>query len=158
MNEALAEYFKHNLWANQRLLDACATLTDEQLDASVVGTYGSVRDTIGHLVGAERRYVERLKEQEPDDTVHESKGFPGFDVLRESTRRSGEELVSIAEQFDPKQILKGTWRGEPYEMKAVIVLVQAINHATEHRAHIATIVSQQGIEPPDLDGWAYGEF
>jgi len=36
-----------------------------------------------------------------------------------------------------------------------IILTQAINHSTEHRAHIMTIITQQGIEPPEVDGWAY---
>jgi uncharacterized damage-inducible protein DinB len=37
------------------------------------------------------------------------------------------------------------------------LLTQAINHSTEHRAQIATILTQQGIEPPDMSGWAYME-
>lgn len=37
-----------------------------------------------------------------------------------------------------------------------VVLVQAINHATEHRTQIFTILTQQGLEPPVLDGWTYG--
>jgi uncharacterized damage-inducible protein DinB len=36
-------------------------------------------------------------------------------------------------------------------------MLQAINHATEHRTHIATILTQQGVEPPVLDGWHYNE-
>ena len=35
--------------------------------------------------------------------------------------------------------------------------LQAINHATEHRAHVATILSQHGVAPPELDGWTYDE-
>lgn len=38
-----------------------------------------------------------------------------------------------------------------------MVLVQAINHATEHRAQIMTTLTQAGVEPPSLDGWTYGE-
>ena len=42
------------------------------------------------------------------------------------------------------------------------LLVQAINHATEHRTQISAIITQLGIEPPDLSGWVYmeetGEF
>jgi len=37
------------------------------------------------------------------------------------------------------------------------VVIQAINHAIDHRSQIATLLSQQGIEPPDLDGWAYND-
>jgi uncharacterized damage-inducible protein DinB len=30
-----------------------------------------------------------------------------------------------------------------------------INHATEHRAQIMVMLTQLGIQPPELDGWAY---
>ena len=39
----------------------------------------------------------------------------------------------------------------PYEMRAVLLLGQAINHATEHRAHVATIMTQRGLTPPRMD-------
>lgn len=158
MNEALTEFYKHNLWANMRLLDVCATLTDDQLDLNAPGTYGSVRNTLVHLAGAEIRYVARLRGEEPDNTViHETKDFPGISALQESLRRTGESLIRVAEEFDAKQILRGTWRGEPYELPAIIVMLQAINHATEHRMHIVGILNQNGIETPDMDGWAYNE-
>jgi uncharacterized damage-inducible protein DinB len=34
MNVGLVDFYKHNLWANVGLLDACAHLTDEQLQTS----------------------------------------------------------------------------------------------------------------------------
>ncbi len=40
-------------------------------------------------------------------------------------------------------------------MPSGLILTQAINHATEHRAQIMTILTQLGIEPPDLSGWAF---
>ena len=36
-----------------------------------------------------------------------------------------------------------------------ILLIQAINHATEHRAQVATILTQQGSTPPEMDGWTF---
>ena len=43
----LADCFRYNLWANRRLLDACARLSDAQLDApATTGTFGSVRETL----------------------------------------------------------------------------------------------------------------
>ena len=41
---------------------------------------------------------------------------------------------------------------------ASVILVQAINHATEHRAQAQAILTQLGIEPPAIDGWAHGGF
>jgi uncharacterized damage-inducible protein DinB len=53
--------------------------------------------------------------------------------------------------------MQGTWNGEPYTMDAAVFLIQAINHATEHRAHVVSILTQNGIDVPSLDGWTYGE-
>lgn len=36
-----------------------------------------------------------------------------------------------------------------------MLLLRAISHGTEHRVQVAVVLSQQGITPPELDGWAY---
>ena len=37
-----------------------------------------------------------------------------------------------------------------------VVMVQIINHATEHREQIKSMLSALGVTPPDIDGWDYG--
>ena len=153
MAQPFVEMFKHNLWANLRLLDACADLDDDVLDASVVGTAGSIRDTLAHLAGAEARYVAMLRE-----TPHpppEYFRFPGFAELRERARTSGEALIAVVEGQDLDRRVRGVFQDRPYELAAAIPLLAAVNHATEHRAHVNTILTQQGIEPPVLDAWFY---
>ena len=157
MGKALAELFWHNLWANQRLIDFCAALSDAQLDAQAPGAYGPARDTLVHLCAAEERYVSRLTGETQENPLRESAGFPGFEELRERSRHSGEALVAIAEKFQPTRVLRGTYRDEPYSIRAIVLIIQAINHATEHRANIITSLAAQGIEPPEIDGWAYGD-
>ena len=49
MTTGLPDFFQYTLWANLRLLDACAHLSDAQLDATTRGTFGSVRETLLHL-------------------------------------------------------------------------------------------------------------
>jgi hypothetical protein len=44
-----------------------------------------------------------------------------------------------------------------YDVPVMIVLIQAIDHAIEHRSQIATVLSQQDIELPALDGWSYND-
>jgi uncharacterized damage-inducible protein DinB len=53
VTSGLPDFFKYNLWANLSLLDACAQLSDAQLDATTKGVYGSVRQTLMHLVSYE---------------------------------------------------------------------------------------------------------
>lgn len=163
MESSLTTMFEHNLWANLRLLDVCAGLDEELLNARATGTYGRLRDTLLHILACEEIYVNLLTGREPVHTLGEGAGFPGFEELRQRARRSGEELIRIAELVDPAQVLRGTWRtkprawqGKPFSIQSTIPLLQAINHGTEHRSHVATVLSQLGIKPPALDAWAYG--
>jgi uncharacterized damage-inducible protein DinB len=38
-----------------------------------------------------------------------------------------------------------------------VILVQVINHATEHREQIKSMLTALGITPPDIDGWDFGD-
>jgi uncharacterized damage-inducible protein DinB len=155
-NTALAEMYRHSLWSTLRLIDACEKLTDDQLDRSLSGTYGSIRSTLLHMLGAEDRYVARIRGKQPGPRI-EDEPFPGFDALRASAERTGNALIDICENLQEDTVLRGTWRGEPYEYPIMTLIIQALNHATEHRTHIGSLMGYQGIEPPDSDGWEYGD-
>ena len=81
MSETLTELFKHNVWATQRLFDACDGLSDAQLDATVAGTFGTLRNTLMHIAGAQERFAAALAEAEPLSTTIERSPFPGIAAL-----------------------------------------------------------------------------
>lgn len=157
MTAGLPDFFKFNLWANLRLLDACAQLTDAQLDATTKGVYGSTRLTLMHLVSSEEGYARHFNftGRTLIAPIEESDPFPGFDELRRRVERAGKELIAMAEQADLDQVLH--LEGGTYDAEVIIVLIQAINHGDDHRSQIATLLSQQGIEPPCLDAWCYND-
>lgn len=160
VNEHLSEIFRHNCWANLRLFDWCAGLDDELLDASAPGTYGSAKSTLVHLVGAEERYIEYLTGEDlpAERRLNPDGPFPGLAALRERVAASGERLVELAASTPPGQVLEGhTLDGRPYRVQTTTMLVQAIHHATEHRTHVMTVITQHGIDAPETDGWLYGE-
>ncbi|MCC6627609.1 MAG: DinB family protein [Chloroflexi bacterium] len=153
MASILVKLFEHHRWANLRAVVACAVLTDAQLDATVAGTAGSVRDTLMHIAGAEQSYVRRLSGRQP--TFQTRDGWPGIARLQHELDESGTALIELAGRADPDEVLTGEREGRPYRVAATTIYVQAINHATEHRSQIATILTQQGLEPPDFSGWAW---
>jgi len=157
MTTGLPDFFTYNLWATLRLLDACAHLSDAQLDATTKGTFGSVRETLMHLFAAEEGYARHFNftGTAPAPRLADLTTFPGFDELRRRAERSGKELIAIAEWGDLNLILH--LDGGTYDAPVIVVVIQAINHAIDHRSQIATLLSQQDIEPPDLDGWAYND-
>lgn len=151
----LVDVFRHNTWANERLLEVCAGLDDRHLDATGTGTFGSVRHTLVHLVGAQGRYVQTLNGEAPATMVSEREPWPGFATLRASIEETNRALETIAEHADSIGTVAREWNGEMIELPVSLLLTQAINHATEHRAQINTILTQAGVEPPGLDGWSW---
>lgn len=53
----LSDAFAHHIWATERLIDECAALTPEQLKTPAPGTYGSIIDTLRHLVTTDSWYL-----------------------------------------------------------------------------------------------------
>jgi len=154
MNESLlVRLFEHNNWANLRVIQACAALTDEQLDAEPQSaTFTSIRLTLLHLVAAQQGYLSLL-------TVPAGARADvslAFAELQQSASLSGEGLLSLArgESRTPLETPLDTADG--YVVEPWVVVVQAINHATEHREQIKSMLTALGVTPPEVDGWTYG--
>lgn len=151
----LTRLFKHNTWANQTLLDFCEPLNEEQLDATALGCYGSIRDTLLHIVSAEVDYVNLATDKLPPGPPMSDR-FPAFDVLKGAVRWAGDELLQLAISARADTIVRVVRPQEPiFEYPLSGFMVQVLNHSTEHRTQISTIITQLGIEPPAMTGWKY---
>lgn len=156
MNDGLVDAFRHSAWATQTLLACCRELSEEQLRATVTGVYGSVIDTLRHIVAAEASYLFRLTGEEPSWDRREASP-PDLATL---TQRA-QELAQRWEQFlstpfDAERLLPIAWpdRGD-YEVPAGVVLAQALHHADDHRSQVCTVLTTIGVAPPQLGVWNY---
>src|SRR6266852_2408402 len=157
MATGLSDFFKFNLWANQRMLEVCEKLSEEQLDETINGTFGSIRETLKHTLGAEEGYTRTLTGSYPTTpAIREGEILPTFPELHERVQASGEALIQYANQVTPPELAEILHLdGGTYDAPRIIVVMQAIDHGIDHRSQIATLLSQLGIEPPELDTWAY---
>jgi len=162
VDEVLGYFFRQNLWANLQLIDFCRSLSDDQLDSTVPGTMGTIRQILQHILGAEGRYVTGLGGTLPAGAVDERTPWPGFDALEAAARSTGEALIALASERLADRQVERNLGDRSFRVPAKTVLVQAFQHGTDHRSQAQTIITQLGLEPPALDAWAYaravGEF
>ena len=78
-----------------------------------------------------------------------------FAELVESVRATGLGLIEWAPKVQAGDTVQIDWDGTPRDVPKSIILTQVINHATEHRAQVMAILTQLGIQPPELDSWTY---
>jgi uncharacterized damage-inducible protein DinB len=154
--DLIVEFFQHNALMNQRLMEACRGLSPEQLGATTPGTYGSIAATLVHIANAQEGYAARFLGTERPERLAENP-FPGVEAVAERLAHGDARLLEAAAQAGREHEVQvtgddppGTWR-----MRASLLLLQAVNHGTEHRSQVATILTQLGLEPPAMDGWAY---
>jgi len=155
MGPILIEAFRYNRWANLHLLDVCAGLSDDQLQLTAPGTYGTIAATFVHLVSAEQRYLRRFGIGEP--RINERDAFPGLAILREHAARNGDELIEVAARIKPDEAIEEKRDRGVFRLELGVVLLQAMHHGNDHRTHVCTILGQHGIEYGDMDVWAYGQ-
>ena len=148
--------FSHHLWANSVVFDRCCELTEEQLDASIQGVYGSIRETLNHIMRAEKSYLSRISTGEQYNHPEDSTQLTIKDLLTE-VKSTGAAFIEWAAKVDDNATVLIDWDGTMREVPKTIILNQVINHATEHRSQIMSIMTQIGIEPPDVSGWTYFE-
>ena len=120
------------------------------------GTYGTILQTLRHLIDCEMNLLYRLLGREaalpwqpwnPNETTQ-------FDVL---TARAAlltpawEEF--LASDVDDERPLPPDEGDSP--IPAGIIIAVVLYHGNEHRAHICTTLGALGHPPPDITPWAY---
>jgi uncharacterized damage-inducible protein DinB len=151
----LHDAMAHHVWATERLMAACAALTPEQLRASAPGTYGSILGTFGHLVGSDGWYLSFFRE--PPAPLEEDASVTLADMRSAAAANGAAWLALLAGDLDPEQDLVEHGDGWDFHAPAGLRLAQVIQHGNDHRSQICTTLTTLGIEPPEIDVWAYGE-
>jgi uncharacterized damage-inducible protein DinB len=152
----MGDGFRHHVWASLRVIDACLDLSPEQLRTAVPGTYGSILDTVRHLVGADSSYLFVLSGERTPLIDEDQMDLP---ELRATLERNGPEWSRLLEDdLDPDAILvRRRDDGSETHAPVGVRLAQVLHHGTDHRSQICTALTTLGIEPPDIDVWDFSD-
>ncbi len=152
----LSDAFGHHVWASLRVFDACLALEPAQLDTTVPGTYGSIIDTLRHLVGGDCGYLLALSGGRTPEIDEEHMDLA---ALRAQMEANGPEWSAIvAQDIDPDaDVVRRRDDGTDSHAPLGIRLAQALHHGTDHRSQICTALTTLGVTPPEIDVWDFAE-
>jgi len=150
----LADPFAHHVWATLRLIDACLALTREQVATGVPGTYGSILETMRHLVGADCSYLYALTGGRVATIDEDRMDLPELRAAMEGNGAAWSSL--LAGDLDPDVIVvRHRDDGSESHAPMGVRLAQALHHGTDHRSQVCTALTILGVEPPAIDAWDF---
>jgi len=152
----MEDAFAHHVWATLRLVDTCLPRSSEQLETPVLGTYGSILETVRHLVGADSSYLYSITGGRTAVIDEDHMALPELRAAMEGHGPAWSGL--LAQDIDPDAIVvRHRDDGSETHASIAIRLAQAVHHGTDHRSQICTVLTTLGVEPPAIDVWDFGE-
>jgi uncharacterized damage-inducible protein DinB len=141
----------YNYWARDRLLDAVAALTPEQLTRDMGSSFGSVRDTIAHICDAESIWLARWEGEQPTGFQSASR-LPDLPAVRTEwnglEQRMREVLARLGPEDADRVIEYKDMRGAPRSDVFWQMVQHVVNHGSYHRGQVTTMLRQLGAAPP----------
>ena len=142
---------RHDVWATQNLFDRCRSLTPEQWRLTAPGTYGSIQKTFAHIVRANEGYLNTYGVI-PQPFIDLDAPVDEIASRLARVRDAVEQLFKSKDVDFDKKIHD---QRRQMDLELWVPLVQFSHHGSDHRSQIGTILSQNGLEAPELDVWAY---
>lgn len=148
MQDYLSTLTKYNLWAAQKAIASLATITPEQWEKDLGGSFKSLADTTLHLVSAEKLTCERLQGAAAQPFL--ATVFVGSKAevlsLWETYAAKLAEIVADFSHESPHAILEfNTLKGMPMAMERYKLVTHVVNHSTYHRGQIVNYLRQLGL-------------
>ena len=147
---------RYNQWANTRVYDACAALSDDERKRPRKSFFGSIHATLNHIMVGDRIWLSRIVPwDEPLVIPLNTELYTDFDELRRERVKQDEGIVAFIDSKD-EDAIAGTVRyattsGAPNEMSLGLILQHFFNHQTHHRGQLHDMLSRADADPPPLD-------
>lgn len=147
--EVLLDY---TIWANDRVLDGARQLAPDVLAAPIRAGWLSPHGVLVHMLAAEQVWLSRWQGDSPDRLLSAG-DLPTLDAVVEAWAPLREAFRAFLQAMgDPDRAVSyQTTRGIPQQDVLWQMIVHVFNHNTEHRAQVALVLAQNGIDVGSLD-------
>lgn len=152
----------YNQWMNDKVYEAAATLSEDDLIKDRGAFFGSIFATLNHLAVADTIWITRLSGIFPQEwDLEKAKHLPQIPTLNHLLCNNLQELRTYRTQLDDiltklsghanEAILMSSLsyldiKGEQHCKQVFSLLMHVFNHQTHHRGQITTMLTQAEVD------------
>lgn len=153
---------RFNQWVNGLIYQSVAQLDDGDYRKDRGAFFGSIHNTLNHLLVVDRLWSGRIRGVDSGVTSLTQILYDDFEALRDARTHEDARLIELVDGLSKKQLdrpvqyqrMLGTGTEEA---RAGHILITLFNHQTHHRGQVHTLLTQAGVTPPDIDVLYYLE-
>jgi uncharacterized damage-inducible protein DinB len=146
MKEYFLKLYQYNYWSNKRVLECLKKqhVSDEK-----------ILTLMGHIVAAQFLWLHRIKGL-PAPAV-KLWGNYTLEQLLIMAEDAGKQWLNFVESQDTfnRELSYTNYVGDPYTNNVESIMIHLVNHSSYHRAQIALLLRQKGLEPINTDFITY---
>jgi uncharacterized damage-inducible protein DinB len=146
MKRYFLRLYQYNAWSNKRVLDCLSrqNVADED-----------ILTLMGHIVAAQFLWLHRIKGLPAPDL--KLWGSYRLDQLIALSQKASEDWLNFVETTDDfnREMTYKNYLGDDYTNNVEMITIHLVNHSSYHRAQIAMLLRQKGMEPVNTDFITY---
>lgn len=147
---------RFNSWVNDRLFGVVATLPEAEYREDRGAFFGSIHNTLNHLLVVDRLWSSRIAGFEHGIRSLDQILHADFEPLRQARKEQDGRLIDLVDGLsasalqEPVRYRRILGSGEQSTRRDHILLT-LFNHQTHHRGQVHALLTQAGHEIPPLD-------
>lgn len=161
IKEDIQLLFEYDRWANNKVLQAASALRAGQFTRDLSGSFGSIRDTLVHIIGGEWGWLAYWNEASPSpaflkqlwdrhDALFNPDKFPSVSEVKSKWVEVEKEQLEFVNGLTNESLNK-MLPVRTTQISLANLMQHLANHSTYHRGQVALMMRQLHAEPMATD-------
>ena len=150
----IQKQFEYDRWANARMLGVVGGISPEAFLKDLGSSYGSIRNTVAHILSSEWAWLERWKGRSPKQML-DPLGFADVETLRARWAQVEQDQKNFLGTLTNGRLAADLQyvnpQGETVTLPLWQQMLHLINHSSYHRGQVTTLLRQVGAKPVSTD-------
>jgi uncharacterized damage-inducible protein DinB len=148
--DTIQQLFAYNAWANRRTMAGCESISNKQFLQQVGGSFGSVRNTLAHIMDVEWLYHERWQGR-ASAVFPKADNYSNLADIKtrwKSIDADVNRYVGALSAADIARVIEfRNTKGISFHHPIWETMQHMVNHSTYHRGQVTTLLRQLGAAP-----------
>ena len=154
MKQHFMMFAAYNAWANQRIYDAAANLTEEELSRDTGAFFKSVMGTLNHILVADRIWMKRFTGEGDAPSQLDAVLYQNFEKLRAAREAEDARILAWIDCLSAQAVTGRFSYMTVTDMRTISqrlapALAHFFNHQTHHRGQVhmgLTVLGQPSVQ------------